>query len=250
MTAVPILAFHAVGDGPAPLVMPLDRFRMIVEQLRRAGVTAVHAETAGEILAGRAPAPERPVVFSFDDGYRSVAHLALPVLAQAGFVATTFVISNRLGAANDWDPGMADTPAMQLMSETDVRALVDAGWEIGSHGRTHRSLPTATAAELHAELADSREEIRHLTGTPPRTLAYPYGHHDQRVRDAAGSLYEHCFTIGAHLARSGGDRTEIDRIEAWYLQRPIWVRALHHPTGPAYLAARRAARSIGRVQTR
>ena len=62
--------------------------------------------------------------------------------------------------------------------------LVDAGWEVGSHTRTHPRLPELTGAELASELQGSRRDCEHHLGLPCRSIAYPYGAVDERVADA------------------------------------------------------------------
>jgi peptidoglycan/xylan/chitin deacetylase (PgdA/CDA1 family) len=66
-----------------------------------------------------------------------------------------------------------------------LRDLRDAGWEIGSHTVSHPFLPDVPDADLEAELTESRSALERELGGPCRTLAYPYGGHDDRVEAAA-----------------------------------------------------------------
>jgi peptidoglycan/xylan/chitin deacetylase (PgdA/CDA1 family) len=75
-----------------------------------------------------------------------------------------------------WDRALEEEFADELvMTWSDVRDLVDAGMEIGSHTRTHRVLHTLAADELSAELTGSRAEIERATGRPVRSISYPVG---------------------------------------------------------------------------
>jgi peptidoglycan/xylan/chitin deacetylase (PgdA/CDA1 family) len=71
------------------------------------------------------------------------------------------------------------------MSWEQLAELADAGWEIGSHTRTHPRLPRLSDAALQAELAGSRAECAERTGRACQALAYPYGDVDARVVAAA-----------------------------------------------------------------
>jgi peptidoglycan/xylan/chitin deacetylase (PgdA/CDA1 family) len=71
------------------------------------------------------------------------------------------------------------------MSWAELEQLRDAGWEIASHTRSHPRLPQLDDEALAEELTGSRALLRELLGEAGRTLAYPYGDEDGRVRRAA-----------------------------------------------------------------
>lgn len=67
-----------------------------------------------------------------------------------------------------------------------LRALAALpGAQIGAHGANHVALTQCDEATLRNELTSSRGYIEDLLGGEVRTLAYPYGAADRRVRDAA-----------------------------------------------------------------
>lgn len=75
------------------------------------------------------------------------------------------------------------------MSWAQVRALSDAGVEIGSHSVSHPVLASIPEeADLIRELVDSKSEIEARTGRPVLSLAYPVGGpgaYSDRVVDVA-----------------------------------------------------------------
>ena len=125
-------------------------------------------------LAGPGSVPPKSVVFTFDDGYRSVFTEAFPILRKYGFVGAAYLVTDYVGQENGWhDPALE--PRVPLLTWDDAAALTAAGWEIGSHGRTHRSFTRLTPSEQEAELAGSRAAIAEHLGRSPATFAYPYG---------------------------------------------------------------------------
>lgn len=75
----------------------------------------------------------------------------------------------------------------------ELAALQAAGWTIGAHTRTHRSVSALDAGELHSEIAGSRDDLRAF-GFAAEAFAYPYGGNahigeaaPQVVRDAGYS---------------------------------------------------------------
>ena len=115
------------------------------------------------------------VAITFDDGYRDNLDVAAPILIELGLPFTVFVTSEfvRSGRAG-------------FLSPTDLRALAALpGAQIGAHGATHVALTQCNDRTLRNELESSRSYLEDVLGFEVRTLAYPYGAVDQRVRDAA-----------------------------------------------------------------
>ncbi|MBI3403200.1 MAG: polysaccharide deacetylase family protein [Acidobacteria bacterium] len=159
-------------------------------------------------LAGSARLPPRPVLITFDDGYRSVLTIGAPVLKALALPAAVFVCSDLVERRRllwfddvaarggesavepwkardyaDWLPACAqhtqevglDDPRA-LLTPAEVRELsLQPGIEIGSHTARHPILAHATAAEQRAEIAESRAALERWTGRPVRAFAYPNG---------------------------------------------------------------------------
>ena len=170
--SVPVLMYHVIADPPpgAPwphlYVSPLE-LEAQVAWLEREGFTAVTLSDVWRNWHGGASLPERPVVFTFDDGYRSVATRALPILGRRGWPA---VLNLKVG---NLEPGS--------FTESDVRRLLAAGWELGAHTLTHPDLRTLDDARLAHEIAGSRAEIVERFGVPVDFFCYPAGRYDGRV---------------------------------------------------------------------
>jgi peptidoglycan/xylan/chitin deacetylase (PgdA/CDA1 family) len=62
-----------------------------------------------------------------------------------------------------------------LMTWDDLRALRDAGMDVQSHTRSHRTLQTVPIARLRDELGGSREVLERELGERVRAVAYPVG---------------------------------------------------------------------------
>jgi len=183
-----VLCYHALShDWSADLATSPERFREQLEFLLRRGYRGA---TFAEIADGTAPA--KAVAVTFDDGYRSVFEHARPILSELGLPATVFVATDFVGGQQpmSW-PGIdrwLGTPherEMVPMSWEQLHGLVEEGWEVGSHTRSHPRLTQLDDQSLSGELAASRERCTEGMGRPCRTLAYPYGDHDDRVCRAA-----------------------------------------------------------------
>jgi peptidoglycan/xylan/chitin deacetylase (PgdA/CDA1 family)/predicted ATP-grasp superfamily ATP-dependent carboligase len=182
-----VLCYHAVSDRwPSELAISAERLEWQLRVLLARGYRAV---TFSEAVA--APRAAKALVVTFDDGYHSVIDQGLPVLQRLGVPATLFMPSAFVGAQRLRWPGIdqwLDGPfadELAPVSWADLQSLVDAGWEIGSHTRTHPHLTELADDELNDELQDSRTALEDGLGRRCRSLAYPYGSVDRRVIAAA-----------------------------------------------------------------
>ncbi|MBM3319341.1 MAG: polysaccharide deacetylase family protein [Candidatus Eisenbacteria bacterium] len=171
-----VLAYHRV-EPPRDLswnrVSP-GRFERQMELLRREGFRGVPLR---ELLRSGG---EREVAITFDDGLASAVRHALPVLARIGFQATIFVPTAWIGRPNRWDSRLVGRPVRHAAWE-ELEEAAAAGWEIGSHGHTHRDLTTLAEEEARAELETSRALLAGRIGNAPESIAYPFGRTNDRV---------------------------------------------------------------------
>jgi peptidoglycan/xylan/chitin deacetylase (PgdA/CDA1 family) len=120
------------------------------------------------------------VSVTFDDGLASVYSIALPEMERLGLRGTVFVISDLIGGEY---MGHAVATKKMLLS------LSSAGWEIGSHTKTHPRLVELSTKQLNTEFELSNKQLSSMIGRPVTTLAYPYGEFDNRVGTIAASHY-------------------------------------------------------------
>jgi peptidoglycan/xylan/chitin deacetylase (PgdA/CDA1 family) len=194
VTDVLVLTYHAVSETwPAELsARPADLERQLGTLLDRGyrGATFTEAVTA--------PPAERTLAVTFDDAYRSVLELAHPILSRLGLPGTVFACTDFVGSPRPmaWpgiDRWLGGPHERELMALTwgELGALADAGWEVGSHTRTHPYLTRLDDSQLDDQLAASKAACEAGLGRPCRSLAYPFGDADARVVDvAAAAGYE------------------------------------------------------------
>jgi peptidoglycan/xylan/chitin deacetylase (PgdA/CDA1 family) len=169
---VPILMYHVVGPTPPRAALPglyVSRadFASQLQWLARTGYHAVTLDAVDRYWRGVARLPSRPIVLSFDDGYREQFTIAEPLLTS-----------------HHW-PGVLDLEYAQLVHESltgpMVRRMLADGWELDSHTMTHPDLTTVGATALRWELVRSRELLRRRFGVPVHFFCYPMGKFDARV---------------------------------------------------------------------
>ncbi len=169
---VPILEYHVLGPAPAgapypELYVTRPDFHRQMDWLDQHGYQAVTLEEVERAWYGGGTLPAKPVVVSFDDGYRPQFTYALPELRRHGWPG----VLNLKAEGSDLYP-------------SNVEAMIDAGWELASHTINHQDLTTLDASQLKEELSGSRRLLRREYGVPVRDFCYPAGRFDSTVIEA------------------------------------------------------------------
>ncbi len=223
----PVLCYHRVGG---PLELGVTRvghstFARHMKALARAGwCTVTLDEFASHVLRGVAP-PGNPLLLSFDDGYASLAERVYPVLADVGFTATTFLITDYVGRLNTWDVRYTWDRLAHLDWDT-IGRWQERGFDFASHSASHARLTWLSDVEAAAELERSREMLRHRLGPrAARAVAYPFGARDERIeRLARAAGYE----LGFGGVRGTGSSLALSRfpVYVWDVgQVPLGLQA-------------------------
>jgi len=174
---VPILMYHYVSElPPDPDVYRLDltvlpeNFYAQLQYLADAGYHTITLTDLYLHLTQGYPLPEKPIVLTFDDGYRDAYEVVFPLLLDYGFTGTFFVLAT---------PTHFESP--DYMTWAQMKEMSDAGMEIQSHGRDHVDLRGRSYDYLVYQTVGIQEAIQYHTGRLPRFFCYPSGQYDADV---------------------------------------------------------------------
>jgi peptidoglycan/xylan/chitin deacetylase (PgdA/CDA1 family) len=241
---VAVLGYHGIrADARVP--MPFTGLHVTASEL--ASHCRLVAETCQPISleawlaaeAGGPPLPPRPVLLTFDDGYRSVLEHALPILTRFQVPAVVFAISQvsaqgrltwydalarasgeaavealKSADGDRWRAAVAAAPEAPsddpcaLLSPTEIRELAASGQvEIGGHTAHHPILARLSVAEQRDEIASDRRTLQAWTTTEVRAFAYPNGrpgldYDADTVAAVAQAGYRIAFTTRYTFART------------------------------------------------
>jgi peptidoglycan/xylan/chitin deacetylase (PgdA/CDA1 family) len=219
-----VLAYHDIGDDPhnttAYYVSP-SRLRQHLRSAIQWGLRFVDlAELTTAVVSGHDTDGLGAIVF--DDSLVGVHHHALPLLVELGLPATIFTVSDALGSTPPWWDGAA-----RVMTPAEVEEAASAGLRVASHTRTHRSLLALDADGVHDELSGSKSRLEDMVGSEIDLFAYPYGHHDLRVREAvARTGYRAGFTFLNGRVTAALDPLRMPRLGMW--QGQTTLRLAYH----------------------
>ena len=172
---VPILMYHSISDvgGPwAELCVSESDFQAQLDYLVEAGYHTITLQELYQHWETNKVLPAKPIVITFDDGYRDSYTAAYPLMAAVNYRGVIF-------------PYVTKLQSNKGITVAELRELIAAGWEVGSHSYSHPDLTTLSAAECERELTESRQALSDLMGFEVTSLCYPAGRYNDAVVDAA-----------------------------------------------------------------
>lgn len=173
-----ILGFHKIGEPPTGgwetwFYIPEATFAAQLSYLRENGWQVVDLATLLKGLAEPQSLPERAVLLTFDDGYRSMRHVALPWLLRFGYPAVLFVPTDFIGGYNRFDAGCE--PEEAICGWEDLRELERYGASVQSHGASHQAFSELDSIEQEEELQQSKAVLEAGLRKRVEVFSYPYG---------------------------------------------------------------------------
>lgn|GEM_PF-280565 len=174
---VPLLMYHYVEELPPGadavrqnLTITPAEFAAQLQYLADNGYHPITLEHLYYHLWEGLPLPEKPILLTFDDGYRDAYDVVFPLLKRHGFVGTFFIFT---APVEDGNPTYLTWAMIEEMSWS--------GMEIASHGRDHVGAAGLPYQTLVDEMYGSKVAIESRIGRPVRFFCYPYGFYDNQA---------------------------------------------------------------------
>lgn len=210
--SIPILMYHRIAPETGRWTVSLDRFEAQLAYMASVGYRSLTLDEWRWSAETRSALTSPSVILTFDDGYRDFADHAWPLLRRYGFAATVFLVTDLVGATNEWDRGYE--PELPLLSWTEVAELHRAGVSFEAHSATHPHLLALSNTEVVNEVAGSRAELTRRLGAPPAAFAYPFGDLDGAVAHLVGACgFTYGLTVRPGPATFTSSLLELPRVE-------------------------------------
>lgn len=230
---LPILMYHSISDDPEPGLSPYYKvntspsvFRQHIGFLVEQGYNSIRLAKAVELLKLGAPMPEKSVVITFDDGFRSIFTEAFPVLQEHGFTATVFLPTAFIGSPR------CSFKDKECLTWDEARDLQKFGIDFGSHTVSHPRLIELSWKDIETEVRQSKSELEQNLGGPINTFAHPYAFPQANRQYVQGfrkllakSGYVCCATTAIGSVRRGDDPYGLKRLPVNSLDDPAFFRA-------------------------
>lgn len=168
---VPVLMYHEIGTPSGPwkeLYVEPAVFAQQLDYLAQEGYTTISLENLYDHWYKEKPLPEKPIILTFDDGYKSMYEKVFPLLLARKMQGTFFLYPSKFDTSNGLTPQM-------------VKEMAQKGMEIGSHTLNHVDLTKVKLDQQKKELSHSKKILEELTEKPIHFLCYPAGRYNGQV---------------------------------------------------------------------
>jgi peptidoglycan/xylan/chitin deacetylase (PgdA/CDA1 family) len=200
-----ILSFHKIGEPPSGgmntwFYTPEETFARQLVYLRTNGWEVIDQSRFLRGLEDPEGLPHCCALITFDDGYRSMRTVVLPLLRRFGFPAILFVPTDYIGGRNTFDSG--SEPDESICDWDDLKELERGGVSIQPHGVSHRRFSELDLEQQKVELQHSKAAIEDRLGRRAEIFAFPYGDDGMNPQIVRQEL-EHAGYRAACLYRGG-----------------------------------------------
>jgi peptidoglycan/xylan/chitin deacetylase (PgdA/CDA1 family) len=193
---VAVIGYHDFSETAPETAMRIrtTKFRKQLETIRQLGLSVISLDDFVAWKKGEKEIPEKSVLITLDDGWKSVYTDAFPILREFGYPFTLYLYKNYVDGG-----GKALTTDM-------IREMVAAGATIGSHSVSHpypasikgylKKGPDAYDAFLRKEMGESKRFLESKFKVRIGTYAYPGGFHTEEMLALGNEFgYSHLFTV-------------------------------------------------------
>lgn len=179
---VPILMYHhirpvPISNDPVSLALNVTPAQLSEQLsfLKTNGYTIISLDDLENALSKKTPLPDKPIILTFDDGYKDFYENAFPILKKYNVKATEFVITKVL----DISPYLT----WNQIKEMDKSGLIT----IGAHTRHHANLPDISQKDIIDEVKGSKADLESQLKKPVNWFAYPYGSYNSFIMNTVKS---------------------------------------------------------------
>jgi peptidoglycan/xylan/chitin deacetylase (PgdA/CDA1 family) len=177
--AVVLVYHHFADETPASTSIRPQQFERQLDYLEDQGFELLTLGKVIEAFENGEALPEKTLVLTADDAYRSVYTYAFPALQKRGWAMTVFANTQPI-----------EQHYRSHMTWAQLAEMQAAGFEIANHGHTHDTM-VRTPDETHQAWSKRLQNdintaqtllAEHLPQPPPKLLAYPYGEYSLAVK--------------------------------------------------------------------
>ncbi|GIL18349.1 MAG: polysaccharide deacetylase [Oligoflexia bacterium] len=182
---IPVLMYHKIPESqiqsPHRIFVTKEKFEEHLEffvHQKRSTLWFSELKEFWDLKRPYSEFPKRPLILTFDDGYKDNLTNALPLLEKYKMKANIFLLADHTITENTWDQS-----GEPLMTLEEKQKLVHSAFEIGSHGFNHARLTELSDDEILDQMKSSKEKLEKDLGIRVTTFAYPFGSTSPHIAD-------------------------------------------------------------------
>lgn len=205
---LPILLYHNItetdGAYDPDVHISKEKFKEHLNYLKENNYTTINFKDYYNYRTTGATLPEKPIIITFDDGYRSNYEIAYPCLKEMGMKATIFTVTHSSYIPDQFSFPHFNWQEAREMAKSEVI-------DIGSHSAGHLIHTYLSYNACFFQARRSFFDIYKNTGEKPFAYAYPTGAftlESQKIIKDAGFMIQ-CSVQG----KLNDDRTPLNELK-------------------------------------
>lgn len=178
---IPILMYHKIPNeelkSQHKIFVTSEKFKKHLQFFKSQGFKTLTFSELKKFKSGQKDFqlfPKKPLVLTFDDGYKDNLDNASPLLTEFGFKAQLFLLANPNISSNHWDHSETEK-VHDIVAGSDRLKWKDSAFEIGSHGFSHEKITEMSETESRYELSESKRNLEKEFQTEIPVFAFTYG---------------------------------------------------------------------------
>jgi peptidoglycan/xylan/chitin deacetylase (PgdA/CDA1 family) len=192
--------------------MPLEEFKWQMQYLKDNGFTPVTSQQIKDYWFQGKPLPLKPVLITFDDGFRTVYRDAYPIIKNYHYPSIFFLYTNfiKMGemalkrSQETSEPSKNKKLETEALHDTDILEMQKSGMDFQSHTTNHLNLALESEKRteddflelLRSELTEPISFIEKRFGNKPDMIAFPYGVYSPEILEQTQKAgYVMAFTV-------------------------------------------------------
>ncbi|MGE5427666.1 MAG: polysaccharide deacetylase family protein [Methylococcaceae bacterium] len=181
---VPVLCYHRISDGKkGDYTVSEATFSAHMKMLADSGYHSISPAQLYDYLVYNRELPQKPVMITFDDSRSEHAEIASPVMDKYGFKGVFFIMTITYNKKN-------------YMTKDQIAQLAKDGNTIGLHSWDHTMVTKYKDAEdWKKEVADPKDKLEKIIGSPVEYWAYPNGVYDHKGAEELNKYFKLSFTL-------------------------------------------------------
>lgn len=201
-----IYAYHNIINHPWVFNVQLSKFEKQMTYLSSIG-EFISLKELELYFEGKIKLPQKSFIITFDDGYRGVKSV-IEITKKYGISPIVFA----LGQEAKVDRFELSTKS-PLLGKKELKYLKNIGWEVGSHGLTHKKLTKLSKVRIKMEIKDSKEYVEKQVDDKVTSFSYPHGKYNKEILDEVRSQgYSTGFTMDDRIVTKDTNRFAIPRV--------------------------------------
>ncbi len=209
---VSVLGYHDFSETRKiqEMIMRPAKFRSQMQAIKDLKLNVITLDDFVQWKLGKKSIPDKSILITIDDGWKSVYTDTYPILKEVGYPFTVYLYTNYI------DRGGSS------MTSDMIKEMMQNGCTIGSHSISHpmpskirknqRLGPEGFKKFIDNEIGESKSILEKLFEQPITTYVYPGGIYTPEMFESAKNFgYQHLFTVKPGKVMMDSDNNTLPR---------------------------------------